>query len=248
MSVNIEQPSEQSLKLLRPRRLFRLYSAHGQIHRQLQQIRRAKKIGIIRKFVPAGQSRNDYRASQDSDLTILGASQTLYDRFKLKRVYYAAYIPVNDSPNLPALFTAPPLLREHRLYQADWLLRFYHFKADEIVSREVPFLDADFDPKTAWALRNLIFPLEINKASYEQLLRIPGVGVTSAQRIVKQRRLAPVHYDHLGKIGVILKRAKYFITCQGRYYGGIPIEISSVRQALNPAPAKKTSLFQPSLF
>jgi len=143
---------------------------------------------------------------------------------------------VNDGPNLPVLSTAPPLLREHRLYQADWLLRFDHFKADEIVNIDFPSLDSTFDPKTTWALRNLhLFPLEINKASFEELLRIPGIGLISAQRILQQRRLAPILYEHLGKIGVVLKRAKYFITCQSRYYGKIPLEEPFIRHALAPA-------------
>lgn len=239
MSVNIEQPTEQSLKLLAPQKTLQsLFSPMNQISSQIAvNSQEQKRSRHIRRFVPAGQSTQMIvGATNDSDLTILKSTETLYNRFQLKRVYYSAYVPVNDGPNLPALFTAPPLLREHRLYQADWLLRFYHFTADEILNMEFPRLDTEFDPKIAWALRNLqLFPKEINKASYEELLRIPGIGVTSALRILRQRRLAPVSYDHLGKMGVALKRAKYFLTCQGRYYGGIPTEASLIRQALAPA-------------
>jgi len=248
MSVNLEQPTEQSLKLLAPQKSLKaLLSPMSQISNQIlintEERRRSRNV---KKFVPAGQSTQIIvGASNDTDLAILKATENLYNRFKLKRVYYSAYVPVNDSPNLPALATTPPLLREHRLYQADWLLRFYHFKADEIVSPEFPRLDPDFDPKISWALRNIhLFPLEINRASYEELLRIPGVGVTSALRIVRQRRVAPITFDHLTKMGVVVKRARYFLTCQGRYYGGIPCQASRLRAALSP----QLTAFQPSLF
>lgn len=240
MSVNIEQPSEQSLKLLAPQKTLQaLFTPMEQIKSQITMNSAERKISRhVPKFVPAGQSTQMIiGASKDSDLAVLQATEALYSRFHLKRVYYSAYVPVNDGPNLPALTTAPPLLREHRLYQADWLLRFYQFKADEILNSRFPRLDMDFDPKIAWALRNLhFFPKEVNKASYEELLRIPGIGVTSALRILRQRKLAPVSFDHLGKMGVVVKRAKYFLTCQGRYYGGIPIEASSIRHILAPPP------------
>ncbi|HHV65577.1 MAG TPA: putative DNA modification/repair radical SAM protein [Peptococcaceae bacterium] len=241
MSVNIEQPSEESLKLLAPQKSMQaLLLPMKQISQQIMVNSAERKISRhVPKFVPGGQSTQMIiGASNDSDLAILKTTETLYEKFHLKRVYYSAYVPVNEGPNLPALSSAPPLLREHRLYQADWLLRYYKFKADEIVSRDFPKLETDVDPKIAWALRNIhFFPKEINKASYEELLRIPGIGVTSALRIIRQRRLAPVSYDHLGKMGVVLKRAKYFITCQGRYYGGIPIDAHLIRRALvSPEP------------
>ncbi|KUO60498.1 MAG: biotin synthase [Gracilibacter sp. BRH_c7a] len=240
MSVNIEQPTEQSLRLLAPQKsLQALFTPMAEICRQITQTsEEKKKFRRIKRYVPAGQSTQMIvGASDDTDLTILKATETLYDRFNLKRVYFSAYIPVNEGPNLPALATIPPLLREHRLYQADWLLRFYQFKAEEIVNPQFPRLDTDFDPKISWALRNIhLFPLEINRASYEELLRIPGIGVTSALRIVRQRRLSPISYDNLHKFGVVLKRARFFLTCQGRYYGGIPIETSLIRQALTPQP------------
>ncbi|NLP44533.1 MAG: putative DNA modification/repair radical SAM protein [Peptococcaceae bacterium] len=248
MSVNIEQPSEQSLRLLAPqKRLQAILTPMQQINTEiLINSEERRKYRRVRKFVPAGQSTQMIiGASKDSDFTILKATETLYKQFALKRVYFSAYIPINDGPNLPALTTAPPLLREHRLYQADWLLRFYKFQAEEILSPKYPNLDIEFDPKISWALRNIhLFPLEINKASYEELLRIPGVGLISAHRILSQRRIAPVSYEHLGKMGVVLKRAKYFLTCQGRYYGEIPSEPSLIRQRLAPAPqATQLTLF-----
>ncbi len=240
VSINIEQPTEQSLKLLAPQKsLQSMFTPMAEInHRITQNSEDKKKYRGIPKYVPAGQSTQMIvGASDDTDLTILKATETLYDRFNLKRVYFSAYIPVNEGPNLPALASMPPLQREHRLYQADWLLRFYNFKADEIVNTQFPRLDTDFDPKIAWALRNIhLFPLEINKASYEELLRIPGIGVKSALRIVRQRRFAPISYDNLSKFGLVLKRAKFFLTCQGRYYGGISIDTSLIRQALTPQP------------
>lgn len=240
MSVNIEQPSEQSLKLLAPQKtLPAVLAPMNQISDHILQNaseRRLYRHAQKNKFVPAGQSTQMIvGASNDSDRVIVKASEALYQRFQLKRVYYSAYIPVNDSPLLPALTTAPPLLREHRLYQADWLMRFYQFQADEIVDERTPFLETDFDPKISWAFRNMhLFPLEINRASYEELLRVPGIGLISAQRIISQRRVAAISYDHLKKIGVSLKRAKYFITCQGHYYGAIPVEAGLIRRALAP--------------
>lgn len=177
------------------------------------------------RFAPAGQTTQMIiGASPESDRQIVKTSESLYRTFKMKRVYFSAYIPVTSSPLLPTLFTAPPLAREHRLYQADWLLRFYGFTADEILDEKTPFLDLELDPKISWALRNIEkFPIEVNKASLEELLRIPGVGTISALRIVRQRKLTAIHFDDLKKIGVVVKRAKYFITCCGRYYGGTEI-------------------------
>jgi len=249
MSVNIEQPTEQSLKLLAPQKsLQALLTPMNQIHSQISvNIQERKSSRRVKKFVPAGQSTQIIvGATRDSDLTILKTTETLYNRFGLKRVYFSAYIPVNTSPNLPALTTMPPLAREHRLYQADWLLRFYNFKAEELVNSDYPCLETDFDPKIAWALRNIhFFPLEINKASYEELLRIPGIGVRSALRIIRQRRLAPVSFDNLAKIGVVLKRASFFLTCQGRYYGSVPSDPALIRQALAPrTQPQQLTLFQ----
>ena len=178
--------------------------------------RRQKEV-----FAPAGQTTQMIiGAGQETDRQILTTTENLYHTFKMKRVYYSAYIPVLPSPILPDVLTAPPLGREHRLYQADWLLRFYGFEVSEILDEENPNLDPDLDPKISWALRHLDqFPVEVNKASMDRLLRIPGVGTVSAQRILRQRKIAAVKYEDLKKMGVVLKRAKHFLTCSGKFYG-----------------------------
>ena len=180
-----------------------------------------KKSRKVPAFVPAGQTTQlIIGATPDSDRTILRLSESLYRHVSLKRVYYSAYVPMLHGPGLPELRT-PPLLREHRLYQADWLLRFYQFTADEILSDDMPDFDLHLDPKACWALRHPeVFPIEINRASYHMLLRVPGIGVQSARRICVARRQAWLSYDSLRRLGIVLKRAKYFITCRGRYYGG----------------------------
>jgi putative DNA modification/repair radical SAM protein len=178
------------------------------------------------RFAPAGQTTQMIiGASEESDRHLISTSEALYRKFSLKRVYFSAYVPVASAPELPDITAPPPLKREHRLYQADGLLRFYGFRADEILSADHPNLDYDLDPKVVWALRHLgFFPVEINKAPLEELLRIPGVGNTSAERIVRQRREAAIRYDDLKKMGVVVKRAKYFLTCSGRYYGDSELE------------------------
>ena len=185
-------------------------------------------------FAPAGQTTQMIiGAGGETDQSILTTSENLYRAFKMKRVYYSAYIPVVDSPILPDRQTAPPLAREHRIYQADWLLRFYGFTVSELFNEENANLDPDLDPKVTWALRNLEkFPVEINRASYEMLMRIPGIGSVSARRIIRQRKLAPVKFDDLKKMGVVLKRAKYFLTCSGRYYGERRFEQETIRNSI----------------
>ena len=172
-------------------------------------------------FAPAGQTTQMIiGAGQETDLQILTTTENLYHTFKMKRVYYSAYVPVVSSPILPDRGTLPPLAREHRLYQADWLLRFYGFNVNELLDDSNPDLDPDVDPKVTWALRHLDqFPVEINKAPMDMLLRIPGVGNISARRILRQRRVRAVRYEDLKKMGVVLKRAKHFLTCSGKYYG-----------------------------
>lgn len=173
-------------------------------------------------FAPAGQTTQMMvGASGESDQQILLTSEKLYHTFLVKRVYFSAYVPLVDSPILPSLYSKPPLAREHRLYQADWLLRFYGFAASELFTDKETNLDPELDPKITWALRNIHhFPMEINKVSFEELLRIPGIGVQSALRIVNQRKVSHVQYDDLKRIGVVLKRARFFLTCNGKYYGG----------------------------
>ena len=185
-------------------------------------------------FASAGQTTQMIiGAGGESDASILATSENLYRTFKMKRVYYSAYIPVVDSPILPDKTTAPPLKREHRIYQADWLLRFYGFTVSELFRSGGENLDPDLDPKVTWALRNLDqFPVEVNRASYEQLMRIPGIGHTSAMRIIRQRRFAAVRFDDLKKIGVVIKRAKYFVLCCGRYYGDRSFAPETIRNSL----------------
>lgn len=156
-------------------------------------------------------------ASGESDYEIVSVAESLYQRFELKRVFYSAFVRVNDDSLLPALPGGPPLLREHRLYQADWLLRYYGFEAKELLSEKHPNFNVFLDPKCDWALGHMEhFPVEINRAPYETLLRVPGIGVKSAQRIVKARRFSSLDFEDLKKIGVVLKRAVYFITCKGK--------------------------------
>ncbi len=195
----------------------------------LAPVRRGKEV-----FAPAGQTTQMIiGAGEETDRQILATTENLYHTFKMKRVYYSAYIPAVSSPILPDALTAPPLEREHRLYQADWLLRFYGFRADEILDDQNPNLDPDLDPKVTWALRHLdAFPVEVNKAPLDCLLRIPGVGTVSARRIVNQRKIAAVRYEDLKKMGVALKRARHFLTCSGRYYGEKDFMPEAIRHQL----------------
>lgn len=185
-------------------------------------------------FAPAGQTTQMIiGAGGETDQSILTTSENLYHTFKMKRVYYSAYVPVVESPVLPDKTTAPPLAREHRIYQADWLLRFYGFSVSELFRRGDENLDPDLDPKVTWALRNLDkFPIEVNKAPYEMLLRIPGIGAISAKRIVRQRKVSAVKFDDLKKMGVVVKRAKYFLTCSGRYYGERRFEPEVIKNSI----------------
>ncbi len=217
MSVNIEIPTEQSLKLLAPDKNFAsVYQPMGLIKENIIISKEErKKYRKAPNFSPAGQSTQlIIGASPENDRQILQLASGLYDNQKLKRVYYSGYVPVTLADNrLPAL-KQPPLIRENRLYQADWLLRFYEFKVDEIVNDEFQQLDLELDPKLSYALRNPhIFPIDINKADYEMILRVPGIGVRSAQLIVASRRFGRLNESHLKKMGIVLKRAKYFITC-----------------------------------
>ena len=185
-------------------------------------------------FAAAGQTTQMIiGAGGESDKSILTTSENLYHAFKMKRVYYSAYIPTVASPKLPDIHTPVPLAREHRIYQADWLLRFYGFTVSELFQDGSTDLDPDLDPKVTWAIRNLdYFPVEINKASYEQLMRVPGIGDRSAKRIIRQRRYSAVRFDDLKKIGVVVKRAKYFILCCGRYYGDRKFEPELIRHSM----------------
>jgi predicted DNA-binding helix-hairpin-helix protein len=170
------------------------------------------------KFVPAGQSTQMIiGATEESDYQIMSVSQSLYDNFNLKRVFYSAFVNVNDDSNLPSTQDGPPLLREHRLYQADWLIRFYGFRISELLTEKNPNFNVFLDPKCDWAIRHLeMFPVEVNKADYRTLLRVPGIGVNSARRIIAARKTAVLGFKDLKAMGIVLKRAVYFITCNGR--------------------------------
>ena len=187
-----------------------------------------------RYFVPAGQSTQMIiGATQETDYQIISVSEALYNKFELKRVFYSAFVNVNQDENLPALIEGPPLRREHRLYQADFLLRFYGFKADELLSEARPNFNEQIDPKCDWAVRHLeLFPVEINKADYYTLLRVPGIGTKSAGRIIMARRHAKLGFDDIKKMGVVLKRALYFITCEGKMMYHIPIEENYITRQL----------------
>ena len=219
LSINIELPSNESLKLLAPQKeKTGILAPMNYVSKNIKQ-NRLDKNKYKTDFVPAGQTTQlIIGATPESDLKILKLSENLYKKLSLKRVYYSAYISVNNDKNLPTL-EAPPLLRENRLYQADWLLRFYGFKADELLNEKHQNFNNLLDPKCDWAIRNLDkFPIEINTADYFALLRIPGIGVISAKKIIRARRSFLLDFESLKKLGVTLKRAKYFITCKGKYF------------------------------
>ncbi len=236
MSVNLELPSQKSLRLLAPdktrhhimapmRQISESIAENAET-RALARQRTSMYLGktrpktATRAFVPAGQSTQMIiGATPETDFQILRLSAALYNQMSLKRVFFSAYTPVNDDARLPAT-DAIQLDREHRLYQADWLLRFYGFDVGEVIDETHPFLETDIDPKANWALNNLdLFPIEVNKAPYDMLLRVPGIGVRGAKSIVKARRQTTLRESELKKLGVAYKRARYFITCNGTYMG-----------------------------
>lgn len=227
LSVNLELPTAEGLKRLAPHKSRRtILRPMKQI--QLQHEENQNALALYRsapKFAPAGQSTQMIiGASGESDFEILSVAESLYQGFSLKRVFYSAFVPVNEDKELPSLPAGPPLLREHRLYQADWLLRFYGFHASELLTEKRPNFNVFLDPKCDWALGHLEqFPVEVNTADYHTLLRVPGIGVRSAQRIVGARRTHSLDFDDLRRIGVVLRRALYFITCSGRMMYRIPM-------------------------
>jgi len=228
MSVNLELPTAEGLRVLAPNKHRKSILTPM---RQIQNGIQANKNDLVLyrnapKFVAGGQSTQMIvGATPESDYHLINVAQGLYQNFGLKRVFYSAFVNVTGDKNLPALPGGPPLLREHRLYQADWLLRFYGFRAEELLDEKRPFFNVMLDPKEDWAVRHLEqFPVEINRAPVEMLLRIPGVGVKSARRIVAARRSASLTFADLKKIGVVLKRAIYFITCNGRMMYPVKME------------------------
>ena len=220
MSINLELPTADGLKKLAPGK------SRSKILTPMRQIQRgitANKFELMEykrtpSFVPAGQSTQMIvGATPENDYQMMMVAEALYQNYDLKRVFYSAFVPVNEDSSLPALPGGPPLLREHRLYQADWLLRFYGFKASELLTEDRPNFNVSLDPKCDWALRHLeLFPVEINRADYYTLLRVPGMGVKSVKRIIAARRQGLLDFESLKKMGVVLKRAMYFITCSGR--------------------------------
>ena len=236
LSVNIELPSEAGLKTLAPDKSKTAILAPM---RQIQTRNQQNKEELVKyrhapKFAPAGQSTQlIVGATPDSDFHILRLTQGLYDRYKLKRVFYSAYVPVVEHALLPSKDVKPPLLREHRLYQADWLLRFYGFRAEELLDDRHQDFDPRVDPKCSWALAHLdFFPVEVNTADYETLLRVPGVGVVSARRILSARRAGPLHIENLPKLGVVMKRAQYFLTASGKMPDGLRFTPDSLLRGL----------------
>ena len=221
MSVNLELPTAEGLRVLAPQK-----KRAGMLApiRQVQTMRTVNKheIALYRhapKFVPAGQSTQMIiGATGESDYQIMRVAESRYQKFELKRVFYSAFVHVNEDSALPSRTDAgPPLLREHRLYQADWLLRYYHFSASELLSEKRPNFNLVLDPKCDWALGHLeYFPVEVNRADYRTLLRVPGIGYTSARRIVRARKMGSLDFPDLKKMGVVLKRALYFVTCKGK--------------------------------
>ena len=245
LSVNVELPSEQSLNLLAPDK------GRHSIFRPMKQIavsgaQSKQELTVYRhapKFAPAGQSTQMIvGASPETDYHILKLTEGMYQKYSLKRVFYSAYIPVAEDTRLPALDTKPPLLREHRLYQADWLLRFYQFKADEILDEANQSFNPYLDPKCNWAVQHYgLFPVDVNRAPFEMLLRVPGIGPKSARRIWHARKLSSLGLDELKRMGVVLKRAQYFITCKG-FAGAHPGRGTAGRERITQA------LIDPNVF
>ena len=222
MSINLEMPTESGLKLLAPEKSHAdVVKPLGFVQNQIILLKDEKKlIKSVPKFVPAGQSTQMViGATPETDKEIMQTAASFYKNFSLKRVYYSGYIPISNDNRLPMIGTQPPLIRENRLYQTDWLMRFYGFHVNELLNDANPHLDIDIDPKLSWALRNLqFFPVDINVAAYKMILRIPGIGVTSAQKIIQARKFGKLRIDQLKKIGVAYNRAKYFIKCADTPY------------------------------
>jgi len=255
LSVNIELPSERGLQTLAPNKTRKaIFRPMGLItNTLLENKQELVKYRHAPQFAPAGQSTQMIiGATPDSDRHILSLTQSLYDKYQLKRVFFSAYVPVVKNSLLPALDTKPPLLREHRLYQADWLLRFYGFRAEELLDEAEPNFNPLVDPKCCWALNHPeFFPVEINTADRDTLLRVPGIGTVSAKRILFARRGRKLEHEDLRKLGVVMKRAQYFITCKGKILDGLTLHQDSIlrnliaveRAALPTAEYQQLSLF-----
>lgn len=259
MSVNLELPTAEGLRLLAPHKTReRILAPMRLVQNKMEENR--QEIQLYRnaqRFVPAGQSTQMIiGATPETDFQIIHVAEALYKKFGLKRVFYSAFVPVNEDTSLPARTgEGPPLLREHRLYQADFLLRYYQFQAGELLTEKDPNFNVFLDPKCNWALRHLeVFPVEVNTAGYELLLRVPGIGYRSAARIVKARRYGKLDFGDLKKMGVVLKRALYFLTCGGKMMYPVKLEEDYIaRNLLNvkerlPEGASGMTFRQLSLF
>lgn len=234
LSVNLEMPTEAGLKLLAPdKNQADMIKPMGYLKNAI--IQRAEEKKLFKKapiFAPAGQSTQVIiGATPENDSEVLRSANYFYKNFNLKRVYYSGYVPVLADSRLPALNTSVPMVRENRLYQADWLMRFYGFKVNEIVNDTQPHLDLDIDPKLGWAIRNMqAFPVDINKADLQMILRVPGIGLLSAQKIVSARKFGKLNWDQLKKMGVALNRAKYFVTCNSNQFERRDLTGSNIKQ------------------
>ena len=255
LSVNIELPSEQGLSTLAPNKSRKsIFRPMGLITNTLRENKEELvKYRHAPRFAPAGQSTQMIiGATPDSDRHILSLTQSLYNKYGLKRVFYSAYVPVVEHTLLPSIDTKPPLLREHRLYQADWLLRFYGFRAEELLDEENPNFNPLVDPKCSWALNHPeFFPVEVNTADKETLLRVPGMGTVSVGRILYARRARKLEHGDLKKLGVVMKRAQYFITCKGKILDGLKLHPEGILRnliAAERASLPGTEMEQLSLF
>jgi len=250
LSVNIEIPTESGLKLLAPDKDRQdMIRPMNYLKNEIIQNKEERKL--FRKsplFVPAGQSSQMIiGATKETDKDIMYTADSMYRNFSLKRVYYSGYVPISNDSRLPMLNTAVPMVRENRLYQADWLMRFYGFNVRELLNPATPHLDLDIDPKLGWALRNLDkFPIDINKADLQLILRVPGIGVQSAQKIVSARIYQRLNWDHLKKLGVALNRARYFITCSSREFERRNLSATQIKQYILSTSASKYLKGQPA--
>src|ERR1700761_844434 len=234
LSINLEMPTESGLKLLAPDKNRQdMIDPMNFLQKEITQNTDEKKL--FKKtplFAPAGQSTQMIvGATPEDDRKVLNTANYFYKNFNLKRVYYSGYVPVLADKRLPELNTQVPMVRENRLYKADWLMRFYGFKVNEIVNNQQPLLDLDIDPKLGWAIRNMqVFPVDINKADLQLIMRVPGIGVLSAQKIVSARRFGKLNWDQLKKIGVSINRARYFITCNSKEFERRDLTGTNIKQ------------------
>lgn len=251
LSINVEMPTEKSLALLAPDKNRQdMLKPMQTVQTAIIENRESKKLfKSTPMFAPAGQSTQMViGATPETDLEILYLANGFYKKFSMKRVYYSGYVPISNDNRLPAIGTPVPMIRENRLYQADWLMRFYGFNVNEIVDRSNPLLDIDIDPKLGWALRNLnLFPIDINNAPYETIVRVPGIGIQSAKKICAARKFSRLNVDHLQKIGIAYNRAKYFIHCDTAFErkDWLPGEIKSF--ILSEGESKYKANFSPQI-